>query len=185
MRPSIIPLKDIGYFHVCRTMARPGRSAPGKNGRAFNSPLTMSGEFCPMRINERPSTAGVSPAGGTSRVTQSGARFTLGDPGGAARVGAVQAAAPAGAIDGLLAIQASGERLEARRRAIRRGRGILDGLDRLKIGLLSGAVSQADLLSIRAQLMQQREQSDDPRLNDLLAQVDLRAEVELAKLEKR
>jgi hypothetical protein len=33
--------------------------------------------------------------------------------------------------------------------------------------------------------MQQREQADDPGLDDLLAQVDLRAEVELAKLGKR
>jgi hypothetical protein len=138
-----------------------------------------------MRINERPSTAGVNGAAGAGRAPQTGARFTLGDLAGAARAGAAQAAAPAGAIDGLLAIQASGERLEARKRAIRRGRGILDGLDRLKIGLLSGAVSHGDLLNIRAQLMQQREQADDRGLDDLLAQVDLRAEVELAKLAKR
>lgn len=138
-----------------------------------------------MRINERPSAAGVGAAGGAGRAAQPGARFTLGDLAGAARAGAAQATAPSGAIDGLLAIQASGERLEARKRAMRRGRGILESLDRLKIGLLSGSVSHSDLLNIRAQLMQQREQADDQGLDDLLAQVDLRAEVELAKLAKR
>jgi hypothetical protein len=138
-----------------------------------------------MRINERPSAAGIGAASGAGRTQPTGARFSLGELAGAARAGSAQATAPAGAIDGLLAIQASGERIEARKRAIRRGRGLLDGLDRLKIGLLSGAVSQADLLNIRAQLMQQREQADDPGLDDLLAQVDLRAEVELAKLAKR
>lgn len=68
---------------------------------------------------------------------------------------------------------------------MRRGRSILDSLDRLKIGLLSGQLAGAELLSIRRQLMQQREQSDDPKLDELLAHVDLRAEVELAKLAKR
>jgi Class II flagellar assembly regulator len=158
---------------------------PGKNGRVFNQWLTMRGQFCPMRITERPGVAAMANAGQTQRTAGAGARFTLGDLGAPSPTGSAQAAAPAGAIGGLLAVQAAGGEIERRQRAMRRGSGILDGLDRLKIGLLSGQVSAADLLHIRSTLMQQKDQVDDPGLQDLLAQIDLRAEVELAKLARR
>jgi hypothetical protein len=158
---------------------------PGKNGRVINPGLTIRGEFCRMRITDRTAPAGVSGTGQAQRLAGTGARFSLGDLGTAAPTGSVQAAAPAGAIGGLLALQAAGGEVERRQRAMRRGRGILDGLDRLKIGLLSGTVSHTDLLTIRSSLMQQKDQVDDPALQDLLAQIDLRAEVELAKLAKR
>jgi hypothetical protein len=138
-----------------------------------------------LRITDRPGLGGVNGTSGAARVGSAGARFSLGDAAGTARTAGTQAAAPAGALDGLLAIQAAGDAAERRKRAMRRGRSILDSLDRLKIGLLSGQLAGAELLSIRRQLMQQREQSDDPKLDELLAHVDLRAEVELAKLAKR
>jgi hypothetical protein len=138
-----------------------------------------------VRITDRTGLNGVAAGQGAARTAAAGARFTLGDPSGAARTAGAQAAAPAGALDGLLAVQAAGDTLERRKRAMRRGHGILDSLDRLKIGLLSGAVGGAELLNIRRQLMQQREAADDPALDEVLAHVDLRAEVELAKLAKR
>jgi hypothetical protein len=138
-----------------------------------------------MRINERPALQGVSGTNHAQRAAGTGARFSLGDLGTAAPTGSAQSAAPAGAIGGLLALQAAGEEIERRQRAIRRGRGILDGLDRLKLKLLTGNVSAGDLLGIRSALMQQKDQVEDPALHDLLAQIDLRAEVELAKLAKR
>jgi hypothetical protein len=88
-------------------------------------------------------------------------------------------------MDGLLAIQAAGDQIERRRRAMRRGHGILDSIDRLKIDLLSGRVDAASLSLLRQQLKQQRDDADDAGLDDLLAHVDLRAEVELAKLARR
>jgi hypothetical protein len=138
-----------------------------------------------MRITDRTATAGVSGTGQAQRPAGVGARFSLGDIGANAPTGSAQAAAPAGAIGGLLALQAAGGEIERRERAIRRGRGVLDGLDRLKIALLSGGISAADLLGIRSALMQQKDQLEDPALQDLLAQIDLRAEVELAKLAQR
>lgn len=138
-----------------------------------------------MRITERTGATAVANTGQAQRGAAIGARFTLGDLAASAPTGSAQAAAPAGAIGGLLAVQAAGGEIERRQRAMRRGSGILDGLDRLKIGLLSGSVGQGELLSIRAQLMQHRDQVDDPGLQDLLAQIDLRAEVELAKLARR
>ncbi len=138
-----------------------------------------------MRITERPGAAGVASTQGAGRTAGAGSRFSLGDAGGANRLAGAQAAAPAGALDGLLAIQAAGDSLERRKRAMRRGHGILDSLDRLKIGLLSGQVSAQELTTLRQQLRQQRDAADDPALDEVLAHVDLRAEVELAKLGRR
>lgn len=151
----------------------------------------MRGDFCPtareaaLRISERTGPNAVGGAQSASRAGGASSRFTLSDTAGSSRSSAAQAAAPAGALDGLLAVQAAGDSLERRKRAMRRGHGILDGLDRLKIALLSGNVTGADLLRLRQQLMERREQSDDAGLDDILAHVDLRAEVELAKLAKR
>jgi hypothetical protein len=138
-----------------------------------------------MRITERTSAAGVGGAGQSSRTAGTGARFTLGDAAAAGRPSAAQAAAPAAGLDGLLAVQAAGDQTERKRRALSRGRGILDGLDRLKIAILSGGVAQGDLLALRGAVMRQREGVDDPELQDILAQIELRAEVELAKLARR
>jgi hypothetical protein len=137
-----------------------------------------------LRINDRTTTS-VGGTAGAARTAQAGTRFSLGDAAGPARPGSAQAAAPASALDGLLAVQAAGDSLERRKRALRRGHGLLDGLDRLKVGLITGEVSGSALLDIRRQLMQQREQADDPALDEILAHVELRAEVELAKLAKR
>lgn len=105
-----------------------------------------------MRITDRAATTGVGSAGVAQRTAGTGARFSLNDTGASAPTGSAQSAAPAGAIGGLLALQAAGDQVERRQRAMRRGRGILDGLDRLKIGLLSGSVGHGELLNIRAQL---------------------------------
>jgi hypothetical protein len=135
-----------------------------------------------LRITDRPGPGGIGSATGAGRAGAPASRFLLGDAGATSRPGGVQGAAPAAALDGLLAIQAAGDTLERRRKAMRRGHGILDSLDRLKIGLLSGHVSAGQLQGLRAQLKQQRDAADDPGLDEVLAHVDLRAEVELAKL---
>jgi Class II flagellar assembly regulator len=138
-----------------------------------------------VRITDRPGATGVGSPQGAARPASGGARFALGDLAGVKSMSGPQAAAPAGALDGLLAIQAAGDGVERRRRAMRRGRGILDSLDRIKIGMLSGQIGMGELQNLRQQLKQQREAADDPGLDEVLAHVDLRAEVELAKLAKR
>lgn len=82
----------------------------------------------------------------------------------------------------MLALQAAGDALERKRRAVRRGRDLLDHLDQVKVALLSGRVPVERLMLIRAVLASRRDLGDDPALEELLAQIDLRAEVELAKL---
>lgn len=137
-----------------------------------------------MRVTDKNPAAPVNAAAGARRATAAGARFSLGSSESATSTSATHAAAPAGALDGLIALQAAGDSLERRKRATRRGRDLLDGLDQLKIALLSGRVSEESLANLSSQLRQRRENVDDPRLDELLAHIDLRAEVELAKLAK-
>ena len=136
-----------------------------------------------MRVSERFATTAAS--GSASGVRRAGgtARFTLG--GETTRPAALQSAAPAASMMGLLAVQAAGDSLDRKRRAVRRGRNILDTLDELKLAILSGTITVGRLELLRAQLGQRADFAEDAELTDLLAQIELRAEVEIAKLSQR
>jgi Class II flagellar assembly regulator len=138
-----------------------------------------------MRVNDRSAAAPVQGTTTTARSVAASARFTLGGAETAGKTTTTQAAAPAGALEGLLGLQAVGEVLERRKRAMRRGHNLLDSLDKLKLSLLSGRVSASSLEILTAQLKQRRESVDDPKLEDILAHVELRAEVEIAKLAQK
>jgi hypothetical protein len=85
-------------------------------------------------------------------------------------------------MDAILALQGEGDPGERRRRSVQRGHELLDALDRLKAALLSGRVATADLQAIAARLAERRHASGDPRLDEILSHIDLRAQVEMAKL---
>jgi hypothetical protein len=85
-------------------------------------------------------------------------------------------------LDALIALQAiDSDRPSRRRRAVRQGHHLLDILDEMKIGLLSGTVSGSALDRI-ATLLGGLEPSGDEAVDQLVAEIALRAEVELAKL---
>ncbi len=84
----------------------------------------------------------------------------------------------------MLALQAVEDPLARRRTALRRGRRLLDLLDGLKVAMLDGAVSAADIGHLAALLHDSREGVDDPGLESVLAEIDVRAAVELAKLDR-
>ncbi|RVU15501.1 flagellar assembly protein FliX [Methylobacterium oryzihabitans] len=91
-------------------------------------------------------------------------------------------AAPLAGLDAILTLQAQDDPAERRRRAARRGHDLLDALDRLKAALLGGRVNAADLTAIAARLAERAGATGDPRLDGLIGEIELRAQVELAKL---
>ncbi len=107
------------------------------------------------------------------------------DRAGTTRAGRTAPVSFAAPLDTLVALQATDQATERKRRQTRRGADMLDGLDKLKGALLSGHVNAGDLDRLRGQLSAQREATDDPGLDDVLAHIDLRAAVELAKLGRR
>ena len=88
----------------------------------------------------------------------------------------------AGNIDALLALQGVEEDpVERRKRSVRRGKGALDVLDDLKIGLLSGNFDASTVSRLRDAAANLKSSSGDPGLDAVLSEIELRVEVELAK----
>jgi hypothetical protein len=124
----------------------------------------------------------------TSRSARTASGFSLSSAGQAAPT--AQPAATSGTtsvagLSALMALQGVETATERRRRAIRRGGGLLDRLDELKLALLSGESGEGALSRLGQTLRESRTDEDDPGLTDLLNQIDLRAAVELAKAEFR
>jgi hypothetical protein len=81
----------------------------------------------------------------------------------------------------LLALQGVEDSTERRKRSVARGRNALDLLDDLKIGLLSGSLDSSMASRLRAITADLKSTSGDPGLDQVLSEIDLRVEVELAK----
>jgi hypothetical protein len=94
----------------------------------------------------------------------------------------VSASTPLSGVDALIALQEMADPLNGRSKAARRGRDMLDLLDEVRAGLLDGQVSRSTLNSLTALVSVQREDFVDPHLAEVLDEIDLRARVELAKL---
>jgi hypothetical protein len=83
----------------------------------------------------------------------------------------------------LLCLQEVADPLQRRREAMQRGHRMLDRLDEIRRGLLAGAVSRDALADLQREAKQARAAGLDAGLDEVLAEIELRAAVELAKLE--
>jgi hypothetical protein len=94
---------------------------------------------------------------------------------------AMSAPKAAANIDALLAMQGVEDPTERRKRSVQRGKGALDVLDDLKIGLLSGNFNASTVARLRDAAANLKSSSGDPGLDAVLSEIELRVEVELAK----
>lgn len=90
-------------------------------------------------------------------------------------------------IDALLSLQEAddGTSPEARRKAKERGNALLDQLDKLRVGLLVGEVPIMALDNLSRMIENHRDTIADPQLTEILNEIDLRVQVELAKFSQR
>jgi hypothetical protein len=133
-----------------------------------------------MRIYGPNGTTLGSPAPSTKRTSSTG--FALPDAAAAPETRAASAPKAAANIDALLAMQGIEEDpAERRKRSVQRGRGALDVLDDLKIGLLSGNFDASTVNRLRDAAANLKPSSGDPGLDAVLSEIELRVEVELAK----
>jgi Class II flagellar assembly regulator len=134
-----------------------------------------------MRITGPNGTTLGTPTNGVKRTSTSS--FSL--PDDATSTSETRAAvAPKAAtnIDVLLALQGIEEDpVERRKRSVQRGKGALDVLDDLKLGLLSGNLDGATVSRLRNAAANLKTSSGDPGLDAVLSEIELRVEVELAK----
>jgi len=87
------------------------------------------------------------------------------------------------ALEGLLSLQEVPDELTGRRRAVARGSRLLDALEELRLALLAGVLPRAQLSALVHLAQTHAPLADDPDLAEVLAEIELRAAVELAKLE--
>ena len=69
-----------------------------------------------------------------------------------------------------------------RQKVVERGKSLLEKLEEIRDGLLIGSISKERLLEISRYVKEHHFTSDDPRLEEIIAEIELRVEVELAKL---
>jgi Class II flagellar assembly regulator len=86
-------------------------------------------------------------------------------------------------IDALMALQEMPDATAQRKRAVARGEQLLDRLEDLKRGMLLGRLGADKLHDLVKLATQSASTIDDPNLRDLLQEIELRARVELAKLQ--
>ena len=91
-----------------------------------------------MRIDGNGRVIGPRGSGVTQKTEGSSSRFSLEMPDESPEAAGAPSAAAVSGLEAMLALQSIEDPLVRRRRAMQRGRGLLDALDALKIGLIDG-----------------------------------------------
>jgi hypothetical protein len=91
------------------------------------------------------------------------------------------ASAPAVPISAVLALQDVADSTSRGADNMIRGKKILEHLDKIRLGLLSGGIPRQTLQRLAAELNAARAETADPRLRAILDEIKLRARVEIAK----
>ena len=90
------------------------------------------------------------------------------------------------AADAIFAAQMIGaeEEKQLRKKQIKRGETLLEKLEEIRDGLLRGYMSKERLIEISRFVNERKLEAQDSRLNDIIDEIELRVQVELAKLMK-
>jgi hypothetical protein len=132
-----------------------------------------------MRIFGPSGTSQTPPKAGARRSTSSG--FSIEDTSIPVETRPAAALRASSGIEALLAMQGFEDPTERRKRSVQKGRTALDVLDDLKIGLLTGALDSSMVGRLRMAAADLKSMSGDPQLDQVLSEIELRVEVELAK----
>lgn len=133
-----------------------------------NGPRNLSGASGARKSGKPDAASGFNPGGASSAQGPNAS-------GGLSGAGAI------GSVDALLALQGAGDFREAKKQATDRAFSLLDVLDDLKIALLDGTMPRQTLMRLMDTLKTRRDSTDDPKLEAMLDEVEVRAAVELAK----
>lgn len=116
----------------------------------------------------------------------SGADGSFGDliSEGAAEAQKAAASQSIARVDALLTVQGTEDPTEraARRRMTQRSDTLLKELDKIRMSMLGGTLTVGHMVDIADVVASHREKIADPQLTSILDEIDLRAQVELAKM---
>ena len=138
-----------------------------------------------MKVEGPSKTSGASGSKKTGKVSADGSfeDFIASAPKGASGAAPTQHIAR---VDALLSVQEAESPTEraAKRRMTARADDILLELDDLRIGLLTGTMTLGQVIDIADVVASHRERVSDPKLTAILDEIDLRAQIEIAKAAK-
>jgi hypothetical protein len=146
-----------------------------RNGRR-----TPEHEAAAMRILGPNATARVATPSAPRRAASGG--FTVMEDEAPKQAMPAASLRTVGGIEALMALQGQDGPTERRRRAVQRGRRALDTLDELKAEMLAGTLGPSTLLRLKSASADLTDPSGDAGLDTVLAEIDLRLAVELAKI---
>ncbi len=109
--------------------------------------------------------------------------FTVSDA-AEARAQVVSGPGPIAALDSILTLQGMDDSTDHRSKGMRHGEQLLDMLDQVRDGLLAGGIPRTTLNRLANAVSRRHEIFADPKLQSVLDEIELRAHVELAKLEQ-
>jgi hypothetical protein len=132
-----------------------------------------------MRVNGLAGTAATSTPSAARRVGAGG--FAISEDTASKGPSQTSGLRAISSVDALLALQGVEDPTERRKRAVQRGRNALDILDGLKVGLLEGDLDPSALGRLKSTVDGLTQGSGDIGLDSVLAEIELRVEVELAK----
>ena len=136
-----------------------------------------------MEING-PRRVETAPIRKTRQTSKSdGPQYVSEESAEAQRPTALTGTSPIAALDTILALQGIDEWGDPKSRGIGRGELLLNLLDEVRDGLLAGGIPRLTLNRLALAIAKRREGFSDPKLQTVLDEIDLRARVELAKLE--
>lgn len=139
-----------------------------------------------MKVEGPSKSGGTQKSGKTKSTGKTSSKFDDMLVGGAEKTSAASPVQSVASVDALLAVQGVDNPTEraARRRMHERGDKILQQLDTLKLSLLGGNLTIGQVVNIADMAASHREKIDDPEMTALLDEIDLRAQIELAKIRK-
>ncbi|HTV28589.1 MAG TPA: flagellar assembly protein FliX [Xanthobacteraceae bacterium] len=130
---------------------------------------------------------------GSGRVESSGVRrvsksstsssFSVSETSEQERAVTVAGPGPIASVESILTLQGLDDSTSGRSKSISHGEQLLEMLDQVRDGLLAGGIPRSTLNRLANAVSRRQDGFADPKLQTVLDEIDLRARVELAKLE--
>jgi hypothetical protein len=136
-----------------------------------------------IKSTGRVNSAGVRRVGGGASGATSSS-FAVSESTEQPRAQTVAAPGTIASVESILTLQGMDDSTGGRSKGVQYGEQLLDMLDEVRDGLLAGGVPRGTLNRLATAVSRRQEGFADPKLQNVLDEIELRARVELAKLEQ-
>lgn len=137
-----------------------------------------------MKIEGPGQSQGAGKSKKSDKASRSGNIFGSFVASGPQETGATKATQSIAMVDSLLAVQGAEDPAAraAKKRVRQRAENVLGELEKLRMAMLSGKLTVGHMVDIADVVASHREKINDPAMTALMDEIDLRAQVELAKM---